>query len=137
MFFSERSSLPSKNFPYISMDMLQIGALVLLGRLVEAHISFGGKKIFSGCATGAFAQYKMNWINIRCRVVQDFGWNRRQHKNSLFGDKVTGAWTVMLVFMFEFFTLWGAQVKWKSTPGHASTLIVQQNRIPSKNTQCR
>ncbi len=35
---SERSSLPSKNFPCISMDMLQIGALVLLGRLVEAII---------------------------------------------------------------------------------------------------
>ena len=33
----ERSSLPSKNFPCISMDMLQIGALVLLGRLVEAQ----------------------------------------------------------------------------------------------------
>ncbi len=32
----ERKSLPSKNFPCISMDMLQIGALVLLGRLVEA-----------------------------------------------------------------------------------------------------
>ncbi len=32
----ERSSLPSKNFPCISMDMLQIGALVLLGSLVEA-----------------------------------------------------------------------------------------------------
>ena len=32
---NERTSLPSKNFPYISMDMLQIGALVLLGRLVE------------------------------------------------------------------------------------------------------
>ena len=32
----ERRSLPSKNFPRISMDMLQIGALVLLGRLVEA-----------------------------------------------------------------------------------------------------
>ncbi len=34
----ERSSLPSKNFPCISMDMLQIGALVLLGRLVEAYL---------------------------------------------------------------------------------------------------
>ena len=34
----ERSSLPSKNFPCISMDMLQIGALVLLGRLVEAYV---------------------------------------------------------------------------------------------------
>ena len=33
----ERSSLPSKNFPCISMDMLQIGALLLLGRLVEAN----------------------------------------------------------------------------------------------------
>ncbi len=33
----ERSSLPSKNFPCISMDMLQIGALVLLGRLLEAR----------------------------------------------------------------------------------------------------
>ncbi len=32
----ERSSLPSKNFPCISMGMLQIWALVLLGRLVEA-----------------------------------------------------------------------------------------------------
>ena len=32
----ERSSLPSKNFPHISMDLLQIGALVLLGRLFEA-----------------------------------------------------------------------------------------------------
>ncbi len=32
----ERSSLPSKNFPCISMYMLQIGALVSLGRLVEA-----------------------------------------------------------------------------------------------------
>ncbi len=32
----ERSSLPSKKFPCISMDMLQMGALVLLGRLVEA-----------------------------------------------------------------------------------------------------
>ncbi len=32
----EGSSLPSKNFPCISMDMLQIGALMLLGRLVEA-----------------------------------------------------------------------------------------------------
>ncbi len=29
------SYIPSKNFPCISMDMLQIGALVLLGRLVE------------------------------------------------------------------------------------------------------
>ncbi len=37
---SERSSLPSKNFPCISMDMLQIGALVLLGRLVEACLFF-------------------------------------------------------------------------------------------------
>ncbi len=36
----ERSSLPSKNFPCISMDMLQIGALVLLGRLVEANLGF-------------------------------------------------------------------------------------------------
>ena len=36
----ERSSLPSKNFPCISMDMLQIGALVLLGRLVEALWGF-------------------------------------------------------------------------------------------------
>ncbi len=34
----EKSSLPSKNFPCISMDMLQIGALVLLGRLVEAKL---------------------------------------------------------------------------------------------------
>ncbi len=33
--YSERSSFPSKNFPCISMDMLQIGALMLLGRLVE------------------------------------------------------------------------------------------------------
>ncbi len=32
----EKSSLPSKNLPCISMDKLQIGALVLLGRLVEA-----------------------------------------------------------------------------------------------------
>ena len=32
----ERSSLPSKNFPCISMEMLQIGALLLLGRLVES-----------------------------------------------------------------------------------------------------
>ena len=32
----ERSSLPSKNFLCISMDMLQIGALVLVGCLVEA-----------------------------------------------------------------------------------------------------
>ncbi len=31
----ERSSLPSKNFLLISMDMLQIGALSLVGRLVE------------------------------------------------------------------------------------------------------
>ena len=38
----ERSSLPSKNFPCISMEMLQIGALVLLGRLVEA----GGDMLF-------------------------------------------------------------------------------------------
>ncbi len=37
-FDSERSSLPSKNFPCISMDMLKIGALVLLGRLVEAFV---------------------------------------------------------------------------------------------------
>ncbi len=35
-YLTERSSLPSKNFPCISMEMLQIGALVLLGRLVEA-----------------------------------------------------------------------------------------------------
>ncbi len=33
---SKRSSLPSKNFLCISMDMLQIGPLVLVGRLVEA-----------------------------------------------------------------------------------------------------
>ena len=33
----ERSSLPSKNFPCISMDMLQIGALVLLGRPIESQ----------------------------------------------------------------------------------------------------
>ena len=33
---TERSSLPSKNFPCISMEMLQIGALLLLGRLVES-----------------------------------------------------------------------------------------------------
>ncbi len=33
---SERSSLPSKNFLCISMDMLQIGPLVLVRRLVEA-----------------------------------------------------------------------------------------------------
>ncbi len=32
----ERSSLLSKNLTCISMDMLQIGVLVLLGRLVEA-----------------------------------------------------------------------------------------------------
>ena len=31
-------SLPSKNFLCISMDMLQIGALVLVGRLVEAEL---------------------------------------------------------------------------------------------------
>ncbi len=31
----ERISLPSKNFQCISMDMLQIGALVFQGRLVE------------------------------------------------------------------------------------------------------
>ena len=36
-FWGERSSLPSKNFPGISIHMLQIGALVLLGRLVEAY----------------------------------------------------------------------------------------------------
>ncbi len=33
--YGKRSSLPSKNCPCISMDMLQIGALVLLGRLFE------------------------------------------------------------------------------------------------------
>ncbi len=38
----ERSSLPSKNFPCISMDMLQIGALVLLRRLVEATLDRDG-----------------------------------------------------------------------------------------------
>ncbi len=32
----ERSGLPSKNFLCIPMDMLQIGVLVLVGRLVEA-----------------------------------------------------------------------------------------------------
>ncbi len=32
----KRNSLPSKNFPCISMDMLQIGAWYLLGRLVES-----------------------------------------------------------------------------------------------------
>ena len=31
---AEISSLPSKNFPCISTNVLQIGALVLLGRLV-------------------------------------------------------------------------------------------------------
>ncbi len=40
---AERSSLPSKNFPCISMDMLQIGALVLLGRPVEADYSLGNQ----------------------------------------------------------------------------------------------
>ncbi len=39
----ERSSLPSRNLLCISIDMLQIGALVLLGRLVEAH---GGKYVY-------------------------------------------------------------------------------------------
>ena len=34
----ERSSLPSKNFSCISMDMFKIGVLVLLGRLVEACV---------------------------------------------------------------------------------------------------
>ena len=33
---TERSSLPGENFPCISMDVLKIGALVLLGRLIEA-----------------------------------------------------------------------------------------------------
>ena len=32
----ERSSLPRKKFICISMGMLQIGALLLVGRLVEA-----------------------------------------------------------------------------------------------------
>ncbi len=32
----ERNSLPSKNFPCISMDMLQNWSMVLLGRLVES-----------------------------------------------------------------------------------------------------
>ncbi len=35
--YGERSSLPSKNFLCITMDMLQIGALVLIGRLAEAE----------------------------------------------------------------------------------------------------
>ena len=37
---NERSSLPSKNFSCFSIDMLQIGALVLLGRLVEAAVKY-------------------------------------------------------------------------------------------------
>ena len=36
LFLYEISILPGKNFPCISMDMLEIGALVLLGKLVEA-----------------------------------------------------------------------------------------------------
>ncbi len=35
--YCERSSLPSKKFLCISMGMLQIGALSLVGRLVEAR----------------------------------------------------------------------------------------------------
>ena len=35
---TERSSLPSKNFLCNSMYMLQIGALLLVGRLVEVHL---------------------------------------------------------------------------------------------------
>ncbi len=35
--YIKRSSFPSKNFLCISMYMLQIGALVLIGRLVEAN----------------------------------------------------------------------------------------------------
>ncbi len=38
---TERSSLPSKNFPCISMDMLQNGAFVLLGKLVKVIIGEG------------------------------------------------------------------------------------------------
>ncbi len=38
VFQVQRSRLPSKNFLCISMDMLQIGALVLVGRLVEAKV---------------------------------------------------------------------------------------------------
>ena len=43
----ERSSLPSKNFLCISMYMLQIGALVLVGRRVEAVILPQGLVLFS------------------------------------------------------------------------------------------
>ena len=59
----ERSSLPNKNFPCISMDLLQIGALVLLGRLVEAYNLTGPLKGGSVSAV-EFKYSKMSGVRV-------------------------------------------------------------------------